>query len=34
VPEYREVVKEVYKDVPIGDKIREAHEMLYGIGRP
>lgn len=34
VPEYREIVKEVVRDQPVSEKIREAHEMLYGIGRP
>jgi hypothetical protein len=34
VPEIREVVREVVKMVSTPDRVREAHEMLYGIGRP
>lgn len=33
VPEIREIVREVIKYIPTPDRIREAHEMLYGIGR-
>jgi hypothetical protein len=33
VPEIREVIKEVIRNVSIPDRIREAHEMLFGLGR-
>ena len=33
VPEIKEIIKEVIRYVPTPDRIREAHEMLYGIGR-
>ena len=33
VPEIKEIIKEVIIYVPTPDRIREAHEMLYGIGR-
>jgi hypothetical protein len=34
VPEIHEVIKEVIKTVSIPDRIREAHEMLFGMGKP
>ena len=30
----REVIKEVIKPMAQADRVREAHEMLFGIGRP
>ena len=34
VPEIREVIREVIRNVNVSDKIREAHEMLFGMGKP
>lgn len=37
VPKYIEKIKEVYvgtKEVVVPDRIREAHEMMFGICRP